>query len=163
MKNIFLFLSLTLLFVACSSSKTGSQKDNLLVTHSFDKLDELMEKEPRNIAIFIHTDWCKFCKNMQQTTLKNEKIVKLLTDEYYFISFDGEQKETITFGGKEFEYKPSGRHYGTHELAMSLGTIENELAYPIFVILNPEREITFQYASFLNSESMYEVLTKSMD
>lgn len=95
---------------------------------------------------------------MEQTTFQNEKVIQLLNKKYYFLSFDGEQKESVVFKQHVFKYKPTGRNSGTHELATALGTIDGTLTYPAFVILNPQYEIVFQHNAFLNAKEMKAVL-----
>jgi len=120
-----------------------------------------MANESRNIAVFLHADWCKYCKNMEQTTFKNKRVIELLENTYYFISFDGEQKESVNFQGNQFDYIPSGRHYGTHEIATTLGTIDEQLTYPVFVILNAKNDIVFQYASFIDAPTLISILEET--
>ena len=45
----------------------------------FEQIDSLQTVEKRNIVVFIHTDWCKYCKVMRDKTFKNENVVKTLT------------------------------------------------------------------------------------
>lgn len=117
-----------------------------------------MAIEQRPVAVFLHTEWCRFCKNMEQTTFQNKQVVELLNERYYFVSFDGEQKESVTFRSHRFQYQPSGRNTGTHELAIALGTINGSLAYPAFVILNPDYEIVFQHNAFLTAKELANIL-----
>ena len=76
-------------------------------------------------------------------------------------SFDGEQKEEVRFNQRDFAFRPSGRNSGTHELATALGSINGELTYPSFVLLNPQYEITFQHNAFLNAREMKVVLEQT--
>ena len=135
----------------------------VLKQYQFAALDNLMTKEQRPIAVFLHAEWCKYCKNMEQTTLQSEKVVQLLNKQYYFISFDGEQKEKVIFRDHPFHFQPTGRNTGTHELATALGTMGGELTYPVFVILNPEYEIVFQHNAFLEAQGLLTVLGKGIN
>ncbi len=151
-----LFLSAFLLF---STSQLNAQEEKLIL-YGFEQIDSLLTIEERPMAIFIHTDWCRYCKNMQHTTFEDEKVIKKLNEDFYFISFDAEEERTITFRSHPFEFKPNGRNSGVHSLAQALGTIEGELTYPVFVILNPSYEIEFQYNAFLSGKKMREILNK---
>ncbi len=146
----------------CASLQKAATSPVALQHYNFSDLEDLMAKEERLVAVFLHADWCKFCRNMEQTTLKNKRVIKRLNDEYYFISFDGEQKEEVVFNGHVFGYQPRGRNTGIHELARALGSIEGELTFPAFVILNPEYEIVFQYNAFLTAGAMADILQKGV-
>ena len=66
----------------------------------FEQLDSLQKVERRTVVIFINTDWCNYCQAMKNTTLKNKKIVDQLNTNFYFISFNAEEKRSIYFNGK---------------------------------------------------------------
>ena len=99
---------------------------------------------------------------MEQTTFQDADIVSLLNKKYYFISFDGEQKEEVAFRNHQFKYQPTGRDMGTHELATALGNVDGQLVYPTFVLLNPKYEIVFQYNAFLNSQDLEKILEEGV-
>lgn len=146
---------------ASTSEKLGASVASLKI-YTFSELDSLMLKEPRPVAVFLHAEWCKFCKNMEQTTFQNEAVVRLLNEGYYFVSFDGEQRAEVVFQGRIFRYQPTGRNTGTHELAAALGTSDDSLIYPAFLILNTDYEVIFQHNAFLNSEQLNGVLKEGV-
>lgn len=128
------------------------------IARSFEETEQLQKEESRNILVFIHTEWCKFCKTMENTTFRDEGVRKILSDEYYFVDFDVEERSDVTYGGHVFRYKPTGRKTGVHELAEILGTVDGVLSFPALVILNPENEIIFQYGGFLDAAGLQSVL-----
>ena len=158
MRHTILLMVLTMFIWSCSGSKEAVNSTLTLEHHSFEELDSLMEKEERPVVVFLHAEWCKYCRNMEETTFKHPEVVKLLNEQFYFISFDGEQKEPVAFRGRQFNYVPNGRTTGTHELALALGGTNGELLYPTLLLLNPEMEIIFEYASFLSHTEVLEVL-----
>lgn len=166
--SIYLLMgSYLLVAVGCASTSgklsTPTASSLKLRQFSFSQLDSLMTLEQRPVAVFLHAEWCKYCKNMEQTTFQNESVIHLLNEKYYFISFDGEQKEKVVFNKHRFDYIPNGRNSGTHQLAAALGTVDGILAYPALVILNPKYEIIFQYNGFLEDQGLTAILTKGSD
>lgn len=142
------------LFISLISVSAQAQ----LINRSFEEVDSLRQSQPKPIAVFIHTDWCKYCAQMKATTFKNENVTQLLNEAYYFISFDAETNQPITFNEHTFTFDPNGRRSGTHQLAKALGTIDGKLVYPTFVILNPELEIIFDYNGLMKGKIMTKVL-----
>lgn len=138
-----------------------SQTDDLKI-RSFKEVDSLMANEPKNVVVFFHTDWCKYCEQMKQTTLKNVDIISLLNQYFYFISFDAESKADVTFAGQTFKYVPSGKNSGVHEIAQALATIDGKLNYPSLSILSPSFEITFQYGALLGWQELKTVLNATL-
>jgi len=151
---LFLLIHLAL---GCVSTKFNPS-DTPLDSYSFEKVDSLLTDTPRSIAVFIHTDWCRYCKSMEQTTLRDAEVVQSLNDNYYYVSFNAESRESIHFHGNTFAFEPRSRNTGTHELAKALGTVDGSLLYPTFVILNPEYEIVFQHDGFMSAKQMRRVL-----
>ena len=129
-------------------------------TYQFEQIDSLQKIEKRNILIFIHTDWCKYCKMMQNTTFKNDHIIKMLNEKYYFITLNAEEKRTIFFNNHTFSYKPTGTNTGSNEITVQLGTIENKLSIPTLCVLNANNEIIFQYPQYITTTDLKTILTR---
>lgn len=157
-----LVVLIALLLSSCGASKQATSSV-LFKKYSFEAVDSLSSIAARPIAVFLYADWCTFCKNMEQTTFKDARVVELLNEQYYFIPFDGEQEQSVQFSGKTFHYQPTGRHTGTHELAVALGTINNTLSYPTFVLLDTEQTILFQTSGYIDKLGMQTVLMKGLD
>ena len=146
--------------VGCSTIQPTGLGNTKLHSRNFSTLDSLMKVEKRPVAVFLKAPWCHYCKNMEQTTFREQTIIQMLNQQYYFVSFDGESRQAITFRGKTFGYRPSGRNTGTHELATAIGTVDGQLAYPTLTILNTEFEIIFQYPAFLTAKELQTVLVQ---
>lgn len=129
-------------------------------TYQFEQIDSLQKIQKRNILIFIHTDWCKYCKMMQNTTFKNDHIIKMLNEKYYFITLNAEEKRTIFFNNHTFSYKPTGTNTGSNEITVQLGTIENKLSFPTLCVLNANNEIIFQYPQYITTTDLKTILTR---
>ena len=153
---------LSLLVVGCSTTRSGVDRSDTLQLTSFSVLDGLMQKDPRPIAVFIHTDWCQYCQGMRQRGFRDPQVVQLLNSRYYFISFDAEQEEEVVFQGQTFAFQPTGRNTGTHALAQALGSIEGVLTYPSFVLLNADFEIIFQHNAYLTGSDLQKILVEAM-
>lgn len=151
-------LSLTLLIAfLCLSHSVNGQAEELQV-YSFEEVDSLNAIEAKKVFVFFHTDWCKFCHLMNQTTFKDEQVLKLLNNHFYFVSFDPESEATVKFAGMDFKFIPKGNKSGIHEIATKLGTVNGKVNYPSTCILNEDYEIAFQYDQYLSAEELLKVL-----
>jgi thioredoxin-related protein len=131
-----------------------------LKQYSFTEIDSLLKTEQQNTVVFIHTDWCKFCKLMEKTTFKNREIISLLNEKFLFVSLNAEQKLDINFKSNNYKFKPFGVNTGLHELAEQLATKNGKIAYPTICILNADYEIIFQHNQYINSDDFLNVLKK---
>lgn len=131
-----------------------------LKTYSIEEIANLQEKQEKITAIFIHTDWCKYCAALKNTTLKNKEVIQSLNDEFYFIDFNAESKEKIFFINRLFQYKPSGNKTGIHELALELASINGKTSFPTFCFLNSKNEIIFQVSNYLSPNEFLNIIKK---
>jgi thioredoxin-related protein len=126
----------------------------------FEVVDSLQHIQKRNIIVFIHADWCQFCQRMKSTTFKNQEITEKLNSDFYFIDLNAEEKRDIAFNNQVFKYQPSGNNVGVNELAVQLGTIDNQIVYPVLCVLNSKNEIILQYNSCLSPKDFKLILEK---
>ncbi|MDR7211274.1 thioredoxin family protein [Flavobacterium piscis] len=131
-----------------------------LKNRTFEAIDSLQQIQKRKIIVFIHTDWCQFCQRMKSTTFKNQEIIEKLNSDFYFIELNAEERRDITFNNQTFKYKPSGNNVGVHELALQLGTINNQIVYPVLCVLNDRNEIILQHNNSLNAKDFKLLLEK---
>ncbi len=129
-------------------------------SRKFEAIDSLQQIQKRNIIVFIHTDWCQFCQRMKSTTFKNQEIIQKLNSDFYFIDLNAEEKRDILFNNQVFKYQPSGNNVGINELAIQLGTINNQIVYPVLCVLNDKNEIILQYSNYLNATDFKLLLEK---
>jgi thioredoxin-related protein len=138
-----------------------NKEEEVLKTLSFEEVEKLHQQKPKPILIFLYTDWCKICFGMKKTTFKNKDVIHILNEKFYLIYINGEEKRDITFLGKTFKYKPSGKNTGTHQLAKELASIKGKISYPTTIILNTKFEIDLQIDSHINSKKMNTILKKA--
>lgn len=152
------FISGLVLFLGMLSYPNNSYTQ--LKIHQFEEIEDLNKMEQRDLVVFVHTDWCRYCKAMKNTTFKNEEVVEKLNDQFYFVSLNAEEQRSITFAERSFRYKPTGANTGIHELAEAMGTIDGKLSFPTLVILNPKNEIIFQFDGFINDKNLVQLLSQ---
>ena len=150
--------SILLLFITFLQSSQSLVAQ--LKTYRFEQIDSLQLVEKRAVIVFIHTNWCRFCQAMKAKTFKNEQVINQLNQKFYFVDFNAEKQRTIWFNNTVYKFKPFGNNVGLHELALELGTINNQISYPTLCVLNYKNEIVFQYSGFLNAKNLLHLLKK---
>ncbi len=140
-------ISFTLLAFASiglySCVNSAEAKDAVFVnaTSNWSSLEEAISSSKQNdkkILLDIYTDWCKWCKVMDQKTFADKEMQSFLKENYNTAKFNAESKEAIHFDGKEYTWVPGGRK-GIHSLAMKL--LNNSPSYPSFVVLDSDLKI----------------------
>lgn len=96
-----------------------------------------IQKQKKKIFIDLYTDWCGWCKRMDQNTFGDATISNYLNKHYHSVKFNAESKDEITFGNQTFKWIPSGRN-GINELGQSLGVVNGRIGYPTIVFLDED-------------------------
>lgn len=100
---------------------------------TFEAAVEKNESENKLIFIDVYTDWCGWCKVMDKKTFTNAEVQSYMNDNFHNVKLDAEQKESIVFKDKTFEWVNQGRN-GIHQLAYSL--LKGQMSFPSFVVLD---------------------------
>lgn len=108
---------------------------------TLDEAFKRSKKNPKKIFIDVYTDWCGWCKVMDKQTFSDPKIIEYMNATYYPVKFDAEQREPITYQGKEYKFVLSdpGRNKGYHELAAAI--LQGKLSYPTVVFMDEETNV----------------------
>ena len=123
--------------------------------HSIAEAQQLAKKSPRKIYIDMYTDWCGWCKVMDEKTFTDAKIIQRLNSDFYAVKFDAEGKEDVVFKDKTFKFVAQGGR-GYHELAATL--MNGQLSYPTSVFLDEELNLITPLPGYLTPERMDPVL-----
>jgi thioredoxin-related protein len=105
--------------------------------YSWDEAIAASKKNPKKIFIDVYTDWCGWCKRMDQTTFQDAKVVEYLNKNFFAVKFNAEQKQTIEYKNHTLKFVASGGR-GYHELAFAL--LDGRLGYPAFVYLDEKQD-----------------------
>ncbi len=131
-----------LIYAFMPKSEMTANKSSLAVEGgiawmTWDEAIKANEKAPKKIFIDFYTDWCGWCKKMDQSTFMDPGVVEYVNKNFYAIKFNAEQKEDVTFQGTKFSWTAGGRG-GFHKLAYDL--LDGRLGYPSYVYLTPTYE-----------------------
>ncbi len=132
MKKFFLALSIMAIMASASAQE--------IKWMSFEEAVAAAQKSPKKIFIDVYTNWCGWCKRMDQTTFKNPVIAKYMNDNFYSVKLDAETRDTINFKGQQFTYMsaPNGRG-GINMFAYAL--LNGKTSYPSYVIMNEQQRL----------------------
>ena len=129
MKKVMYSIALVLLYILPTSFKAPAKDKINWIT--FEQLSELYAKQPRPVLIDLYTSWCGWCKEMDRTTYRHEKLSAYINEHYYAVKYDAESKAPVVFNNKKYVYNPQ---YRANDLAIAL--TGGRLEYPTTVFLS---------------------------
>lgn len=121
--------------------------------------EEAMAKqkvEKRKIIVDIYTDWCVWCKRMEEGTFQKANIAQFINENYYPVKFNAEQRKDIQFKGKTYGFVNQGKN-GYHELAAEI--TRGRLGYPSVVFLDEELEVIQAINGYKDPEEFEMIIT----
>ncbi len=103
-KSVLLFVLISFCFINVAVAQQES-----INWMSFEDMQKSYATAPKPIIIDLYTDWCGWCKVMDNNTYKNQKLVKYINEKYYAIKFNAESKNSVNFNGKLYNYDAKNR------------------------------------------------------
>ena len=146
------YFSLFLLILPALSIAQNSDEINWI---DIEKAEQLRLKEPKKVIIDVYTDWCGWCKKMDITTFHNPKIVEYINKNYYAVKMDGECKNDIKLGGREFKFIYEGPR-GYHELPSEL--MQGKRTYPTLVFLDENMNLIQPLPGYQSAKDLEPIL-----
>lgn len=107
------------------------------------------------MLIDTYTDWCGWCKKLDQDTFSNPVITEILNNKFYAVKFDAEGKEPVTFLGITFIN--DGKAGRTHQLAVAL--LKGQLSYPNIVFFNEKAQFLANVPGYRSAKEMEVLLS----
>jgi len=126
---------------------------------SVEKAVKLAKVDQKKILIDVYTDWCKWCKVMDEKTFADPKVSAFLASNFHLAKFNAEQKEVVKFNGKEYSFSKNGSR-GYHEFAVDI--LNGQLAYPSLVVFDSKLNKLEVIRGFKNAHDLMEILDPSL-
>ncbi|NOY36788.1 MAG: DUF255 domain-containing protein [Chlorobi bacterium] len=123
---------------------------------TIEKALELNKKEPRKLFIDVYTDWCGWCKKMDQSTYMDPVIADILNNNFYPVKFNAESKDPVEFAGKTFT-NPGTSQRSAHQLAFAL--LQGKMAYPSVAYLDEKLQLLTTVPGYFTAQQMEPILT----
>ncbi len=128
------------------TAKTEKISQNKPVWMKFDEGIKKGVNEKKNMLVDFYTDWCHWCKVMDEKTFNDPKVAKKLADRFSTIRIDAESNtERAHFAGQEF----------THA---QLTQAFRVTGFPSLAFISPEQEIITVIPGYIPAEQFYYIL-----
>jgi thioredoxin-related protein len=101
MKKALLVL-IIFVFAGTVSAQNLKKNETSLKWNSFDTGLDLAKKSGKKVLVDVYTDWCTWCKKMEQTTYSDKKIQEYLKKNYILVRLNPETDGDVLYEGKKY-------------------------------------------------------------
>ena len=137
------------------SSNLFAQEKSQVKWYTIEEAQELVKSQPRKIYIDMFTDWCGWCKVMDQKTFTDASIANQLNTTFYAVKFDAEGKDNVNIKNQTFKFVAQGSR-GYHELAAAL--MQGKMSYPTSVFLDENLNVISPLPGYYPPEKLDPIL-----
>ena len=85
--------------------------DSKLIWYKYDEGMAKAKTDKKHVLINFYTDWCGFCKKMDNETFKNEKVRKLLNSSFVPVKVNANSSREVVMEGKKITEKELALRY----------------------------------------------------
>lgn len=119
------------------------------------EIEKLEKKKAKKILINITSNFCNSCKVQSATSFKDTAIVNYINKHFYFMEFNAESNDTITFKGEKC-FKTLMNGYPLHTFALK--ATNNRLQFPVVAILDEKQNPMDAVGPFLSPSNLMPIL-----
>ncbi len=127
-----------------------SGQSNAVKWYTIQEAEQLARKNPRPLVIDTYTNWCGWCKRLDQVTFSNPVVAEILNTKFYPVKFNAESSEPVTFLGMKFIN--DGKAGNAHQLAIAL--LQGQLSFPNLVFFNEKLQLVTNVPGFRDAKMM---------
>ncbi|MEL6656211.1 MAG: thioredoxin family protein [Bacteroidota bacterium] len=137
----------------------GAQEAEFVHWLSFEQLEDSLAVQPKKVFIDFYTDWCVYCRKMDQAVFTKPEVIAAFKEEYYAVRFDAESDSVVNFGGREFinDQLEQSRN-PLHQIAQLLALRDGQFTAPTILILDEDFKVTARYFEYMSSERLLRAL-----
>ena len=115
------------------------------------------QKNPKKLFIDVYTDWCGWCKKMDENTFQDAGVVSVINESFTAVKFNAETTSPVTYNGKTYNFVKTGAR-GANQLALDLGSVGGKLGYPTLIILDENGNKLQAFPGFKDVETLGMIL-----
>lgn len=117
----------------------GLQAQETVKWMAFEDAAAKMDAKPKKIIIDVYTDWCSWCKKMDQNTFSDPIIAAYMNKFFYSVKFNAECNDTIVFKEKNFINRNLVEKRSAHDFAKAI--LQGKMSYPSYVLMDEKFNI----------------------
>jgi len=139
-----LFTVVAIILLSLSTYPSGNENSGLKWYSFEDGIRKSMETK-KKILMDVFTDWCGWCKKMDNSTYSDTKVISYMNEKYIPVKLDAESKEKVAYQGK---------NYTEQQLSRTLGVS----GYPATVFFDNETNLITVVPGYIESKDFLNII-----
>ena len=154
---VLMVVSICMLNSASAKIRNSASDNDIKWTTIDQSLANAKTANKKFILVDLYTDWCGWCKKMDENTFQDAGILALLNESFTTVKFNAETPNPVSFNGKSYSFTKTGAR-GANQLALDLGSYGGKLGYPTIVILDENGNKLQAFPGYKDVETLNAIL-----
>ena len=92
---ISLFLCVFMFNTTMAGDAAADKNDSGIKYYDYEEGLKKAQQDSLHVAVFFKTTWCKYCKVMDSTTMRDPEIVDLMNKYFVAVKVDGDKRKDL--------------------------------------------------------------------
>ncbi|MFD1769516.1 thioredoxin family protein [Sphingobacterium suaedae] len=148
-----------LLFLAVLWYPLSAQDKDQVQWLTWEQLSDSLTVHPKPVLLFFHTDWCAYCRKMQNVVFTDSAVIRKLDADYYALRFDAESVDTVCFDHQILTNAVSKKRTGHyHQITKLLAAREGKFTFPTTIVLRKDFTVRSRHFHYLDRRKLLKAL-----
>lgn len=103
-----LLFALSMLAASCGGANSGTEFEWLTMPNA----QKLAEANDKKIVVAVYTDWCTWCRKLENEVYPDPKIEAVISEYYYVVKVNAESDEEMVFNGHKIRMSDFAQQLG---------------------------------------------------
>jgi thioredoxin-related protein len=124
--------------------------------YGFEEGMKLAAKKKLPVIVDVYTEWCGWCKKMDNETFRNQSITEYISKYFIAVKLNAEDKNPINYLGKTYVNPNPAASRSTHQLPGTLA--KQRIGYPTYIYLDSAGKTITLTQGYLQADDMLPLL-----
>ncbi len=142
--------------LSAQSNPVKAREASGIKWYGFEEGMKLAAKKKLPVIVDVFTDWCGWCKKMDNETFQNQSIVDFVSKNFIAVKLNAEDKNPIKYLDKTYVNPNPNGNRSKHQLPGALA--KQQIGYPTYIYLDSAGKTITLSQGYLQADDMLPLL-----